>query len=464
MFDKYPYTSFHEMNLDWIIAEMKDLVDSWDSFGGNVTATAHEASNPEVTVSGDLKTGLDFDFGLVRGPRGATGSQGPRGEQGPAGNGLEILDIYPTLEALQSAHPTGTPGDAYLIGSDRNYTLYIWSASASAWSDGGSLTSPAPSNNAPVMDGVAASGSSQLYSRSDHVHPSDTAKLDKATGTGVYAANNGTQTMLGYADNAVPDALVQYDSTGAINASNVNVSANLSADTISVNNNTILNSNKLYGVANASNAYQPLTTVSASTPVLGIGEDQTLQTPSVKFMGTKFANDGTSSDATSEVHFSSAFKINDSDYQQSRIDLNPATAATLGGVKIGDGLSVDASGTVSSVAVIKSGDFVAAGIYAPEFFGFLATEHEIDLTIPLNRYITASSVTIPKLQISVYVSGNRVVNDTDIIQDANYTVTAFIERYVGIVLRIVNNNITFGNARELAGVVIRTSDSGFQFS
>lgn len=464
MFDKYPYSNFHEMNLDWIIQEMKDLIDSWESFGGSVTATTHEATSPEVTVSGDLKTGLDFDFGLVKGPRGSTGAQGPQGEQGPAGNGLEILDIYPTLAALQAAHPTGSPGDAYLVGSDGEYLLYIWSASSSAWSDGGSLTSPAPSNSTPSMDGIAASGSSLLYSRGDHVHPSDTSKLDKASGTGIYAVESGTQTLMSYADNAVPDALVQYDATGAINASNVNVSANLSAETISVNDNTILNSNKLYGVANASNAYQPLTTVSASTPVLGIGEDRTLQTPSVKFMGTKFANDGTSSDATAEVHFSSAFKINDTDYSQSRIDLNPATASTIGGVKIGDGLSVDSSGTVSNTSIIKSGDFIAPGQYAPEFLGFLATANEIDLTIPLNRYITASSVTVPKLQISAYVSGTRVINDVDVIQNTDYTVSAYIEQNVGIVLRIVNNNITFGTARELVGVVIRTADSGFQFS
>lgn len=348
MFEKYPYTDFHEMNLDWIIQEMKDLVDSWDSFGGSVTATAHEAASPEVTVSGDLKSGMAFDFGLVKGPKGNTGAQGPQGVQGPAGNGLEILDIYPDLASLQAAHPTGSPGDAYLVGSGGSYTLYIWSASASAWSDGGSLTSPAPGNVNPSMDGIAAPGTSTRYAREDHVHPSDTSKLDISANDGVYAVESGSQTMLGFANNSVPDALVQYDSTGAINASNVSVSANLSADTISVTDNTILNSSKLYGVANASNAYQPLTTVSANTPVLGIGEDLILQTPSVKFMGTKFANDGTSSDATSEVNFSSAFKVNDSDYQQSRIDLNPATAATLGGVKIGDGINVDATGTISA--------------------------------------------------------------------------------------------------------------------
>lgn len=354
MFDKYPYTDFHEMNLDWILQEMKDLVDSWDSFGGNVTATAHEATSPEVSVTGDLKNGMTFDFGLVKGSRGTTGAQGPRGEQGPAGNGLEILDIYPDLASLQAAHPTGTPGDAYLVGISGNYTLYIWSATASAWSDGGSLTSPAPSNTNPAMNGVAAAGSSLLYSRGDHVHPADTTKLDKASGTGVYAVDNGTQTMLSFADNATPDALVQYDSTGAINGSVINASTAVVTDRISVADNEILNSGKLYGVAAASNAYQPLTTVSATTPVLGIGEDQTLNTPTVKFMGAKFASDLTQSDATAEVHFSSAFKVNDSDYQQSRIDLNPATASTLGGVKIGDGINVDATGTISAGITVRT--------------------------------------------------------------------------------------------------------------
>ncbi|MBQ1508961.1 MAG: hypothetical protein IIZ47_06015, partial [Erysipelotrichaceae bacterium] len=76
MFDKYPYTDFHEMNLDWIIAEMKQLIDDWEGFSGKVSASAHAASVPEVTVSGDLKEGLDFDFGLVQGPRGQTGARG----------------------------------------------------------------------------------------------------------------------------------------------------------------------------------------------------------------------------------------------------------------------------------------------------------------------------------------------------------------------------------------------------
>lgn len=178
MFDKYPYTNFHEMNLDWIIKEMEDLIDQWSNFSGRVSAEAHTSADPEVSVTGDLKEGLVFDFGLVQGPRGYTGPMGPQGAKGDQGEGLQIMDVYPTLNDLQTAHPTGEPGDAYLVGSSGSYVLYIWSDTSSAWVDGGSLTTPSPSNTPPLMDGEASIGSSVRYARADHVHPSDTTKVD----------------------------------------------------------------------------------------------------------------------------------------------------------------------------------------------------------------------------------------------------------------------------------------------
>ena len=284
MIDKYPYTDFHEMNLDWIIKEMKDLIDAWDSYGTSVTAEAHTASDPEVTVTGDLKDGLNFDFGLVQGPRGTTGAQGPQGEQGPAGEGLQILDIYPTLAALQAAHPTGSPGDAYLVGSGGSYMLYIWSTSSSAWSDGGSLTSPSPSSAAPAMDGVAAAGSSLLYARGDHVHPADTSKLDKSGTDGVYAVASGSQVMLSVSDTPVADTLVAYDAVGDLNAGNLNASGDISAvdgtfsgdvavtgdiscDEINVTTNAILNSAMLTAEVNGTNAYKPIARINNIDPL-----------------------------------------------------------------------------------------------------------------------------------------------------------------------------------------------------
>lgn len=63
----------------------------------------------------------------VRGP------QGPKGETGAA---LAIKGSFPSLEELQEQHPTGTLGDAYMIGS----RLYSWSGSA--WVDCGDIKGP----------------------------------------------------------------------------------------------------------------------------------------------------------------------------------------------------------------------------------------------------------------------------------------------------------------------------------
>lgn len=189
----YPYTNFHSLNLDWIIKSMLELEQEWLSFTGNVDATAHASEDPEVTVTGDLQTGLTFDFGIPEGPEGPAGPagpqgvagptgpvgpagpQGPQGIQGETGEGLQILDTYATLAELEAAHPTGSPGDAYMVGSD----LYIWSEGSSEWRDAGTLSSPSPSAALPLMDGTAAAGSQNLYSRGDHRHPTDTSRASQ---------------------------------------------------------------------------------------------------------------------------------------------------------------------------------------------------------------------------------------------------------------------------------------------
>ena len=189
----YPYTNFHALNLDWIVRSMLELEHEWDSISDNITASAHFSLNPTAEVTGTLQEGLNFDFGLPVGPEGPAGPQGPQGVAGPTGPegpigptgpqgiqgetgaGLEILDWYATLADLQAAHPTGNPGDAYMVGDH----LYIWSISTSAWIDAGTLSSPSPSVTVPLMDGTAAIGSLTTYAKGDHRHPTDTSRASK---------------------------------------------------------------------------------------------------------------------------------------------------------------------------------------------------------------------------------------------------------------------------------------------
>lgn len=77
---------------------------------------------------------------------------------------------------------------AYL---DNNGVLYLW-GKIKAWVKGqGYITSAdvpegaAASTTTPKMDGTAAVGSETAFARGDHVHPSDTSKVDTISGFGL---------------------------------------------------------------------------------------------------------------------------------------------------------------------------------------------------------------------------------------------------------------------------------------
>ena len=84
----------------------------------------------------------------LQGPQGIQGAQGPMGPQGPKGDdgadgtSFAILGVYPTLLALQMAHPVGEPGDAWFVGSSAPYTVYNWDTNVSQWVDVGKLEGP----------------------------------------------------------------------------------------------------------------------------------------------------------------------------------------------------------------------------------------------------------------------------------------------------------------------------------
>jgi len=192
-----------------IYSNEDEISEAWENFVNNLSASVVEGSEPDVTLTW-TDDSVNFEFTMVPGVQGdpgvgitsisfnsdytmtitlsdgntytsmsLKGETGPQGPQGETGSGLQILDVYATLADLQSAHPTGQPGDAYQVGSAGNYTLYIWSSSQSAWVPAGSLGTVSPSLSNPIMDGTASAGSQNLYSRGDHVHPTDTSRASK---------------------------------------------------------------------------------------------------------------------------------------------------------------------------------------------------------------------------------------------------------------------------------------------
>lgn len=123
-YNRYPYSNFHDLNLDWILDTLQELYRRITSYEGS--ATPYE-SNPLMDGVADPGHIDQFARGDHRHPTDTSRA---------------------SVEALQAVQ-------------DRV---------------------PGPSNGNPRMDGEANPGFYDNYSRADHVHPSDTSKLDKTGG------------------------------------------------------------------------------------------------------------------------------------------------------------------------------------------------------------------------------------------------------------------------------------------
>lgn len=98
------------------------------------TVSVGDAASASVTDSG---SGTEHILNFVI-PQGATGMQGPQGPTGPSGTSVTILGSYNTIYELESAHPTGTAGQSYLVGEN----LYVWSETQQAWTNVGIIRGP----------------------------------------------------------------------------------------------------------------------------------------------------------------------------------------------------------------------------------------------------------------------------------------------------------------------------------
>ncbi|MDY3690836.1 MAG: hypothetical protein SO072_02580 [Dysosmobacter sp.] len=79
------------------------------------------------------------------GPQGVQGIQGPQGvagKDGVDGKSFTILGMYATLQELMAAHPIGSTGDAYAVGTAASNTVYNWNTEKSIWEDLGPLRGP----------------------------------------------------------------------------------------------------------------------------------------------------------------------------------------------------------------------------------------------------------------------------------------------------------------------------------
>lgn len=146
---RWPWTSLQSLNLDWILATLKDLKQKVADYATHVTATYNTGYPGAVNVTGDLDTNLNFDFTIPPGPQ---GPEGPEGPEGPAGTGLKILGIVASVPDLP-ADPA--IGDVWLVGNSFSNTARLWDGSS--WKNIGSIQSVQRTAAQMTIDTVSAS-------------------------------------------------------------------------------------------------------------------------------------------------------------------------------------------------------------------------------------------------------------------------------------------------------------------
>ena len=100
--------------------------------------------------------------------------------------------------------------------------------------DSGFITSssvPTATSTTPKMDGIAAIGTETTWAKGDHVHPSDTTKVDKITGKGL-STNDYTDADKTKLTNIASGAEVNQNAFSNMLVGNVTVSADTKTDTV----------------------------------------------------------------------------------------------------------------------------------------------------------------------------------------------------------------------------------------
>lgn len=125
-----------------------------------------------------------------------TFTQVTAGVNGQDGTSVTILGSYDTLSALQLAHPTGSAGDAYLVGG----RLYVWAVDNREWEDVGNIQGPKGDSGVGIRSVTITYGVSDTSS----TQPTSWQTSVPATADGKYL---WTRTVIDYTDDSVPDTV-----------------------------------------------------------------------------------------------------------------------------------------------------------------------------------------------------------------------------------------------------------------
>jgi len=175
-------------------AEVGARPDTWTPSASDVGA------QPTITASGMLKgdglggvsaatAGTDYQTPLVAGTDYATPAQIPAvpdpSDAAPQDLGTAAAGSSGDYSREDHVHNLPDAEDIPYDNTGSGLSATDVQAAIDEVARGGGGGGPSPATATPVMDGTGAVGSSLLYAREDHEHPSDTAKQDAITANGI---------------------------------------------------------------------------------------------------------------------------------------------------------------------------------------------------------------------------------------------------------------------------------------
>ena len=159
------------------------------------------------------------------------GPAGPQGDKGDPGDSYTVKGLYATLADLQAAHPTGSAGDAWFVGTAEDNVVYQWDVDQAAWVNVGALKGPQGETGATGAAGAdgadGADGKSAYQSAKDGGYTGTEAQFntDLAAVSGKQARITASGLLKGDGAGGVSAAVKGTDYAGP----SVSVSATLTA-------------------------------------------------------------------------------------------------------------------------------------------------------------------------------------------------------------------------------------------
>ena len=197
-----------EAQIQAIILKGSEVVQTVNTAGENQINAIETKGTEVVNTVGEqldikIPAYIEANPDQFKGEKGDPGEKGEPGTDGKDGTSVTILDSYSTEDELRAAHPTGNPGDGYLVGGD----LYIWNVTLGDWKNVGRIQGPAgkdgqdgytPQKDVDYFDGIngtngkdGADGVSPTVSISK-VGKVTTITITDASGTHTATINDGT--------------------------------------------------------------------------------------------------------------------------------------------------------------------------------------------------------------------------------------------------------------------------------